>query len=85
MITKARFALAIGGHRTHGANENWSKKRKQSDRQFTMEQIGRELGKIYRQLKRLPGQLHAVVIQLESNERLWNRAGQLAQPPIRYF
>ena len=24
-------------------------------------------------------------LQLESNERLWNRAGQLAQPPIRYF
>lgn len=52
---------------------------------FTMEQIGRELGKIYRQPKRLPGQLRAVVMQLESNERLWNRAGQLAQPPIRYF
>jgi hypothetical protein len=61
------------------------KRRKQSDGQFTMEQIGRELGKIYRQPKRLPGQLRAVVIQLESNERLWNRAGQLAQPPIRYF
>jgi len=52
---------------------------------FTMEQIGRELGKIYQQPKRLPGQLRAVVMQLESNERLWNRAGQLAQPPIRYF
>jgi hypothetical protein len=61
------------------------KRRKQSDWQFTMEQIGCELGKIYRQPKRLPGQLRAVVIQLESNERLWNRAGQLAQPPIRYF
>jgi hypothetical protein len=24
-------------------------------------------------------------LQLESNERLWNGAGQLAQPPIRYF
>ena len=43
------------------------------------------LGKIYHQPKRLPGQLRAVVMQLESNERLWNRAGQLAQPPIRYF
>jgi len=53
--------------------------------QFMMEQIGRELGKIYRQPKRLPGQLRAVVMQLQSNERLWNRAGQLAQPPIRYF
>jgi len=52
---------------------------------FTMEQIGRELGKIYQQPKRLPGQLRAVVMQLESNERLWNRAGQLTQPPIRYF
>lgn len=61
------------------------KKYEPTDWQFTMEQIGRELGKIYRQPKRLPGQLRAVVIQLESNERLWNRAGQLAQPPIRYF
>ena len=52
---------------------------------FTMEQIGRELGKIYQQPKRLPGQLRAVVMQLESNERLWNRASQLGQPPIRYF
>jgi len=31
------------------------KRRKQSDWQFTMEQIRRELGKIYRQPKRLPG------------------------------
>jgi hypothetical protein len=33
-----------------------------------MEQIGRELGKIYRQPKQLPGQLRVLVMQLESNE-----------------
>ena len=32
---------------------------------FAMEQIGRELGKIYRQPKRLPRRLRAVVTQLE--------------------
>jgi hypothetical protein len=30
-----------------------------------MERIGRELGKIYRRLKRLPQRLRAVVMQLE--------------------
>jgi hypothetical protein len=30
-----------------------------------MEQIGRELGKVYRQPKRLPRQLRAVVTQLK--------------------
>jgi hypothetical protein len=36
-----------------------------TDWRFTMEQIGRELGKIYRQPKRLPRRLRAVLTQLE--------------------
>jgi hypothetical protein len=36
-----------------------------TDWRFTVEQIGRELGKIYRQPKRLPRRLRAVVTQLE--------------------
>jgi hypothetical protein len=32
---------------------------------FTMERIGRALGKIYRQPKRMPRQLRSVVTQLE--------------------
>jgi len=42
-----------------------SKKEKQAEWRFTMEQIGRELGKIYRQPKQLPRRLRAVVTQLE--------------------
>jgi len=41
------------------------KKCEPTDWQSTMEQIGRELGKIYRQPKRLPRRLRAVVTQLE--------------------
>ena len=41
------------------------KKYEPTDWKFTMEQIGQELGKIYRQPKRLPRQLRAVVMQLE--------------------
>jgi len=53
------------------------KRRKQSDWQFTMEQIGRELGKIYQQPKRLPGQLRAVVMQLESKVMKGYGTGQV--------
>jgi hypothetical protein len=41
------------------------KKIEPTDWRSTMEQIGRELGKIYRQPKRLPQRLRAVVTQLE--------------------
>jgi hypothetical protein len=41
------------------------KKYEPTDCRFTMEQIGRELGKIYRQPKRLPRRLRAVLTQLE--------------------
>ena len=41
------------------------KKDEPTDWQFTMEQIGRELGKIYREPKRLPRRLRGVVMQLE--------------------
>ena len=41
------------------------KRNEPSDWRPTMEQIGRELGKIYRQPKRLPRRLRAVVTQLE--------------------
>ena len=44
---------------------------------FTMEQIGRELGKIYQQPKRLPGQLRAVVMQLESKVMKGYGTGQV--------
>jgi len=36
-----------------------------TDWRLTMEQIGRELGKIYRRPKRLPRRLRAVITQLE--------------------
>ena len=41
------------------------KRNEQTDWRSTMEQIGRELGKIYRQPKRLPRRLRAVVTQVE--------------------
>jgi hypothetical protein len=41
------------------------KKYEPTDWRFTMEQIGQELGKIYRRPKRLPRRLRAVVMQLE--------------------
>src|SRR5215468_5925463 len=41
------------------------KKIEPTDWSSTMEQIGRELGKIYRQPKRLPRRLRALVTQLE--------------------
>jgi hypothetical protein len=41
------------------------KKHEATDWRVTMEQIGRELGKIYRQPKRLPRRLRGVVMQLE--------------------
>jgi len=41
------------------------KKYEPTDWRFTMEQIGRELGKRYRQPKRLPRRLRAVLTQLE--------------------
>jgi len=41
------------------------KKHEATEWRFAMEQIGRELGKIYRQPKRLPRRLRAVVTQLE--------------------
>jgi hypothetical protein len=41
------------------------KKDQPTDWRFTMEQIGRELGKIYREPKQLPRRLRGVVMQLE--------------------
>ena len=41
------------------------KKHEPTDWRFAIEQIGRELGKIYRQPKRLPRRLRAVVTQLK--------------------
>jgi hypothetical protein len=41
------------------------KKLETTDWRSTMEQIGRELGKIYRQPQRLPPRLRAAVKQLE--------------------
>ena len=41
------------------------KKYEPTDWRFTMEQIGRKLGKIYQKPKRMPRQLRAVVTQLE--------------------
>jgi len=54
------------------------KKHEATDWRLTMEQIGRELGKIYQQPKRLPRRLRAVVMQLESRApvrrgRRWKR------------
>ena len=41
------------------------KKHEPTDWRFAIEQIGRQLGKIYRQPKRLPRRLRAVVTQLK--------------------
>jgi len=41
------------------------KKHEPTDWRFAMEQIGRELGRIYRQPKRLPRRLRAVVTELK--------------------
>src|SRR5262249_11889005 len=41
------------------------KKREPTDWRFAIDQIGRELGKIYRQPKRLPRRLRAVVTELK--------------------
>jgi hypothetical protein len=55
------------GHQAFGARAMWNRRKKYepTDWGFTMERIGRELGKIYRQPKRLPQRLRAVVMQLE--------------------
>jgi hypothetical protein len=54
------------------------KKIESSDWRFTMDQIGRELGKIYRQSKRLPRRLRAALTQLDRKMparrgRQWNK------------
>jgi len=46
------------------AMRNSQKRNELTDWRSTMEQIGRELGKIYQQPKRLPRRLRAVVTQL---------------------
>jgi len=45
--------------------QNRRKKYEQTDWRFTMQQIGRELGKIYHQPKQMPRQMRDVVTQLE--------------------
>jgi hypothetical protein len=45
--------------------QNRRKKYEPTDWRFTMQQIGRELRKIYQQPKRMPQQLRVVVTQLE--------------------
>jgi hypothetical protein len=64
------FGSVIGvheGHQAFGAHAMPSRRKRiePTDWRFSMEQIGRELGKIYRQPKRLPQRLRAVVTQLE--------------------
>jgi hypothetical protein len=44
------------------------KKYEQSDWQVTMEQIGRELGKIYRQPQPLPRRLRILLMEFEKSE-----------------
>ena len=46
------------------------KKHEPTDWRFAIEQIGRELGKIYRQPKRLPRRLRAVVTELKRKVRV---------------
>jgi hypothetical protein len=47
------------------AMQSRRKKYEPTDWRFTMEQIGQELGKIYRRPKRVPRRLRAVVMQLD--------------------
>jgi len=47
--------------------QNLQNKYEPTDWRFTMQQIGRELRKIYQQPKRMPQQLRVVVTQLERN------------------
>jgi len=54
-----------GASQVGGAMPTRPKKHGPTDWQFTMEQIGRELGKIYRRPGQLPPRLRAVVMQLE--------------------
>jgi hypothetical protein len=53
------------GHQAFGAHAMPSRRKRiePTDWRFSMEQIGRELGKIYRQPKRLPQRLRAVAIR----------------------
>ena len=48
-----------------GAMRRGRKKIEPTDWRFTMEQIGRGLGEVYQQPKRLPRRLRAIVTQLE--------------------
>jgi hypothetical protein len=50
--------------------QNRRKKYEPTDWRFTMQQIGRELRKIYQQPKRMPQQLRVVVTQLERQHPL---------------
>jgi hypothetical protein len=64
----ARFIIGdMRGTKYFGARcmRSHRKKYEPTDWRLTMEQIGRELGKIYRQPKRLPRRLRAVLTQLE--------------------
>jgi hypothetical protein len=54
-----------GHHKLCLVHAKSSKKHKATDLQFTLKQIGLELGKIYQQPKRLPRRLRAVFMQLE--------------------
>jgi hypothetical protein len=51
----------IGARYMSGSRKNMSP----TDWRFSMEQIGRELGKMYRQPKRLPRRIRAVLTQLD--------------------